>query len=431
MVLCEGGGLEYTARTQDCYKGQIQGDPYFDLDVARLRYLGGSTNHWGGWCRSFEEHDFIRSDISEDLVWPIRKSDIDPFLDEACDILDISSDFGDGSANEFGIKPIGFKFSPPTNFAEKYYAELTSASNIALFLNANLVDVTVKDNRVVSAEFQSYRRHALSVRAKTFVFAMGGIENSRMLKWLHTRHGNQLYDQRLPVGNYWMEHPTFDLGDAMVETEISDQRFFSTSEASQVENGVLGCGLIIDGISRKQTTKLLNDLLCVAPALGRKLMEMADRRLVCGGKIKAAWEQFPTRSNRVELSRSETDEFGIPRPVLWWSKTDFDRRTAVKSLQSFNDWLMDADLGRLKVFDWVLHNGPYPTDDVLAGHHHIGGTRMGVDPDIAVVDKNCRVFGSENLYIAGSSIFTTAGHNNPTLPIVQFTLRLSDHLLQV
>ena len=46
-----------------------------------------------------------------------------------------------------------------------------------------------------------------------------------------------------------------------------------------------------------------------------------------------------------------------------------------------------------------------------------------------VVDSNCRVHGSKNLYIAGSSVFTTGGHNNPTLPIVQLALRLGDHLI--
>ena len=47
-----------------------------------------------------------------------------------------------------------------------------------------------------------------------------------------------------------------------------------------------------------------------------------------------------------------------------------------------------------------------------------------------VVDRNCKVFGSENLYIAGSSIYTTSGFGNPTLPLVQFALRLADHLKQ-
>jgi choline dehydrogenase-like flavoprotein len=48
-----------------------------------------------------------------------------------------------------------------------------------------------------------------------------------------------------------------------------------------------------------------------------------------------------------------------------------------------------------------------------------------------VVDANCRMFASENLYIAGSSVFPTVGHANPTFTIVQLALRLGDHLVNV
>ena len=89
---------------------------------------------------------------------------------------------------------------------------------------------------------------------------------------------------------------------------------------------------------------------------------------------------------------------------------------------------MKIDEGRIKLDEWMLTEKDYPTDDELGGHHHMGGTRMHKSNILGVVDSNCKVFGSENLYIAGSSIFTTGGHNNPTLPIVQFALRLANHL---
>jgi choline dehydrogenase-like flavoprotein len=60
--------------------------------------------------------------------------------------------------------------------------------------------------------------------------------------------------------------------------------------------------------------------------------------------------------------------------------------------------------------------------------HHMGTTRMHSDPKRGVVDGNCRVHGVSNLYIAGSSVFPTSGHANPTLTIVALALRLGDHL---
>jgi choline dehydrogenase-like flavoprotein len=60
--------------------------------------------------------------------------------------------------------------------------------------------------------------------------------------------------------------------------------------------------------------------------------------------------------------------------------------------------------------------------------HHIGTTRMSTDPGQGVVDKNARVHGVDNLFLAGSSVFSTSGHANPTLLAVALALRLADFL---
>ena len=97
-------------------------------------------------------------------------------------------------------------------------------------------------------------------------------------------------------------------------------------------------------------------------------------------------------------------------------------------MYKFNDWLLDIDGGRIQLDEWILKEEDYPLDDELGGHHHMGGTRMHSNEELGVVDANCKVYGAQNVYMAGSSIFTTGGHNNPTLPIVQFALRLAEHL---
>jgi choline dehydrogenase-like flavoprotein len=61
-------------------------------------------------------------------------------------------------------------------------------------------------------------------------------------------------------------------------------------------------------------------------------------------------------------------------------------------------------------------------------HHHLGATRMHRDAHQGVVDENCRVHATANLFVAGSSVFPTGGCANPTLTIVALALRLADHL---
>ena len=58
----------------------------------------------------------------------------------------------------------------------------------------------------------------------------------------------------------------------------------------------------------------------------------------------------------------------------------------------------------------------------------MGTTRMAADPKEGVVNSDCRLHNVNNLYIAGGSVFPTAGRANPTLTIIALALRLSDHL---
>jgi len=53
---------------------------------------------------------------------------------------------------------------------------------------------------------------------------------------------------------------------------------------------------------------------------------------------------------------------------------------------------------------------------------------MGLSSSNGVVDGNLKVFNTNNVWVAGSSVFSMGGHANPTLSIVQFSLRLAEHL---
>jgi choline dehydrogenase-like flavoprotein len=256
---------------------------------------------------------------------------------------------------------------------------------------------------------------------------MGGIENSRYLLWFQEKYGEKFISKSVPLGRYWMEHPHFALGYALVDRRKVSDPWYSLSPEAQFDNQILNCGFSLQHLNEEETEKLINDVLYLAPTFGRKLYSLADKNLIIGSKLRAVWEQSPDYENRVQLD-SKTDRFGIPKAVLYWRKTAFDRRTIVKSVSEFNDWLLQADAGRIQLNEWILNNKDYPDNDELAGNHHMGGTRMHEDQRFGVVNSNLKVYGVENLFIAGSSIFTTGGHNNPTLPIVQFSLKLAEHL---
>ena len=95
VLLLEAGGLAFSAESQEVYGGESLGRSYFALEETRLRFLGGSSNHWAGWCRPLDAWDFERREDMPLSGWPIGKGDLDPFLAPAAEILEISPDFAD------------------------------------------------------------------------------------------------------------------------------------------------------------------------------------------------------------------------------------------------------------------------------------------------------------------------------------------------
>ncbi|MDQ6805049.1 MAG: lycopene cyclase family protein, partial [Actinomycetota bacterium] len=62
ICLIDGGGFTPDLRSQRLFRGESVGNPYYRLDACRYRQFGGSSNHWGGWCRPLDPIDFAQRD---------------------------------------------------------------------------------------------------------------------------------------------------------------------------------------------------------------------------------------------------------------------------------------------------------------------------------------------------------------------------------
>ena len=134
-------------------------------------------------------------------------------------------------------------------------------------------------------------------------------------------------------------------------------------------------------------------------------------------------EQSPDPANRLTLT-DEVDDLGRSGLLLTWRWSIEDQQRITRSRDLFAQALRDRGIGTVVNTDW---------DDgrprLLGGtHHHLGTTRMSADPTDGVVDRDCRVHETENLYVASGSVFPSAGFVNPTLTVCALALRLGHHL---
>ena len=450
VLLLEAGGLDFTEESQEVYRGEIVGRSYFPLTEARLRFFGGSSNHWGGMCRPLDAHDFERHDHIPFSGWPLARSALDPYLDHACALLDISPVFQDielpGSESELALADFHFS-RPPARFGDMFLNELQTSGHIDVFLNANLVNVVLNELNGNVAAFQcaNYTDSSAlhSFTARRFVLALGGIENPRILLNSRSQMLEGIGNRHDLVGRFFMEHPHV-LGGILVTNGAAwrlGPAIFAPTGKLMHDRRIANAGVRIWPSPDASETSLMGEI------------KHGAKRLVCGNdavadfvrsfhefhcpydlgvEIHVACEQVPNPDSRVLLSE-EVDRFGLRRGALDWQITALDRRTISEMLIALGSYLARYELGNIKLVDWLLdETQPVPgvgEDDWLGGGwHHMGTTRMAASAEQGVVDRDCRVFGLDNLYIAGSSVFPTGGHANPTLTIVQLALRLSDHL---
>jgi choline dehydrogenase-like flavoprotein len=456
VALIEAGERHYSPDSQAFYQGVVTGQDYFDLDITRLRQLGGSSGHWGGWCRPLDAIDFEAKPWAPTTGWPIAKTDLDPYLAAAADILDVPGRFEPESRRlalgDDAFEPIGFDFSaPPTRLADKYEAALAADEALDVYLNLAVVDLPLDESGTRLVRFDCRRGdpstpEILSLTAERFVLALGGLETPRLLLNSNRQRPAGIGNDRDLVGRYFADHPHFTFGHVLLERDIPETFEFMVSSRRLMEaRQILSVGLRIYIYPRDETAtrsgmkERLRRILCsTGPTywLARQFngsfscLNATAYNDAFDGVVRAAYEQVPNPQSRVYLT-DRRDPFGQRRIALDWRLTAAERRAAMEAAVVFGQRFADAGLGRLRLADWLADDDagfPELGEDEVGGNHHMGTTRMAVGPETGVVDRDCRVFGTDNLYIAGSSVFPAYGHANPTFTITQLALRLADHL---
>ena len=253
VVLLESGGLDFDDATQGLYVGRNIGHPYFDLSVIRLRFFGGSTNHWAGMCAPLEPIDFEKREWVPYSGWPITAADLEPYYLRAHSLLDLGPyDYDIAKIAPPGIefphfhpdriRPKMWRYStPPTHFGIVYREPLAQAGNIDVLLHANLVEIETDDTaaRVSAFRISTLDGKIARVQAKAYVLALGGLENPRLLLSSDRVMAGGLGNQHDLVGHFFMEHIRIVAGTVM---PLEDHWLQSYDELFNGEHQVR-CGL--------------------------------------------------------------------------------------------------------------------------------------------------------------------------------------------
>jgi choline dehydrogenase-like flavoprotein len=137
--LLESGGFKPDDDTRDLCRGEDIGLPYRFADGCRGRFLGGSSNCWGGWCRPLDPWDFEKRDWIAHSGWPFGWEELAPYYERTHALLKLGPrnfepafwEAAIGRRDVRRLPLIGGKvrdtisqFSPPARFGTLYRDDL-------------------------------------------------------------------------------------------------------------------------------------------------------------------------------------------------------------------------------------------------------------------------------------------------------------------
>jgi choline dehydrogenase-like flavoprotein len=225
LCLLESGDLEIDGATQALYEGDNVGLPYFPLDVCRLRFFGGTTNHWSGHSVPSRELDFEEQPWVPGTPWPIKLADVASYYERASALMGFPELGWDVAAWERELDESRLPFDPgrlrttvslinPVRFGQVYRQEDAKAENLRVLLNANVVEVETNEGATVATgvRVRTLAGNQFVVAARFIVLAAGGIENPRLLLLSDRVQRDGLGNENDLVGRFFLENPMLEAG---------------------------------------------------------------------------------------------------------------------------------------------------------------------------------------------------------------------------
>jgi choline dehydrogenase-like flavoprotein len=405
ICLLETGELSASEDAQKFADTSASGDlPGSYFTNHSMRFLGGGTNIWGGWCGKLERRAFSQGS------WPITLEELDPYYQSAAEVIGLSKDVYEQSelaidhSENLIYKPFHIF---PRKFREYYQAALESQPNISLLLGHTCLQLVSNSGAVQYALIQAtFDTNAVPKKlfAERYVLACGGIANPKMLKQ------SKIADNS-PVGNYFADHPHYY---AFAKTSFRLDRLekYAVQKPYKVRHALQ---LSSDYCAKHNLLSFSVDFetSTVEPT---KIFGKDYDCYITASNVRT--EMPLLTSNSVSLDNSRQDPLQRPLPHLDFNFTNNEQ--IERSWQVFAEEVLRSGLGRVdQHIEKITTTG---------GGHFMCSTRMGTDPSSSVVDKNCRVHTQHNLFIAGSSVFSSPGATNPTYTIVALAMRLANYL---
>lgn len=486
VVVLEAG--DETARTPSEFDQQCEqiGIRYGGAEAGRSFCLGGTSVLWGGQLLPLTASDMGARPNVGIGAWPVDHPEVSAYFGEVGRAFGIEPDIWNAGERDAAPRPRSFAALEELsadfelrlsawlpfrkrNFARAFADDLRDDDGLTIWLHAAVTslerDSQTKNARIESVVARSPNGRTLRVRASVVVVCAGALESTRLLLAFDEATGGSISAHGAPLGRYFADHlsvtcarirchdwslynhlvaPIFAAGlmrtPRLELSALAQDRLAMPSAFAHFTfrtNGDTGFDMVRNFLRRYQgeanTTRLaprhvanaLVDLsgMLVWRSLYRKLWIPRRADLL----LQVDIEQAPNPNSRLMLS-DQRDDFGRKRLVIDWriSNEDIDVIRKVADLV-VSGW-ESSSLRDVADMERHLPDRLDSFESLYDVYHPTGTLRMGTSISNSVVDKDLKLWATDNCFVSTTAVFPSAGSANPGLTHLALTARLAERV---
>jgi len=482
----EAGGASLEPESQALYAAEMAAKPHLGTTEGRFRVYGGSSTRWGGQLLPLAAHDFaLRPHVSHS-GWPLDPAELSPYLRQCEQLLGVNHAPYNSALLEHlprprpeltaaDLQPRFSKWAPfrCRNVARSLGRRCQEDRCTRIFLHASVtaIDLHADGRHVEGVQVRTLQGTAIRIQARQVVIAAGTIESTRLLLASRSVHREGIGNHSDHLGRWFHDHlsvkaavlqphrrrellqrlaPWF-LGATRHTLKLESTAAWQARQSCLNVMGHLvfeapatsGFAWLRQQLQSRQSGSAEGQVLPAPyleqlPAESLDVAYLAWKRLVrrrrwCPASAEISLyidtEQQPNPDSRIRLSTNR-DAIGMPKAVVQWQWGERERQAFAAYRQLFQSQWQAWNFGPIHWLEGFEPDSGWE-HNVGDTYHQMGGTRMAAHPGQGVVDAYLRVHGLDNLFVTSCSVFPTGGSSNPTLTLMQLTLRLAQRLRSI
>ncbi|MDK4718812.1 GMC family oxidoreductase [Rhizobium sp. CNPSo 3968] len=185
----------------------------------RCRALGGSTHAWAGKSAPFDVMDFRPRSWVPCSGWPMDRSQIEPYLLRAMELLNLSPKEPPRRFDAADLHSFYWQFARSRverldimRFGREFMAKRSDQIHVLLDATVTRIGLTTDGSRFSHLDVANMAGKRARIKARLCVLAAGGIENARLLLASNDVHPKGIGNHYDLVGRYLMDHPSARIG---------------------------------------------------------------------------------------------------------------------------------------------------------------------------------------------------------------------------